>query len=664
MAVTAKVQESVKEAQPGSASWFSSVFRSIGCALIVTDRAGRVALMNPAAQSLTGWKDVEATGKPLEEVFRVVEESGEGVKDWAEWVIREGGTTKLSDRAVLLTRDGSETWIEGSVSLVEDESENVAGAVVVFQEIADRRRTMEEELSAEKSRAQKYLDVAGTIFLAIEADQKVSLVNKKGCDVLGYTEEEIVGKNWFDNFVPARLREEMKAVFKDLISGDDLDVEFYENAVSTRDGEERIIAWHNTVLKDEEGNIVGTLSSGEDVTEHRAMEEEKERINAQLLQAQKMEAMGRLAGGVAHDFNNLLTAITGYGGLLLNALQDNGQLHDDVEEIMKAAKRASSLTRQLLAFSRKQVLQPQLMNPNDLIADLSKLLKRLVGEDIELVTMFEPGLWRVLADQGNMEQVVMNLVVNAREAMPQGGQLIVETENIALDEETCRFFPGGRAGEFVCISVSDTGIGMHDDTLEHVFEPFFSTKEQGTGLGLAVVYGIVRNHNGWINVYSRPDQGSTFQVYLPAFSERGVRDEREGSKTALQSLRGRGERVLLVEDEEGVREYARKALGRNGYVIFEASCVEEALNIFDREEGRFQLVLSDVVLPGRSGLQLVDDLLLRNPGLPMLLSSGYTDRKSQWAVIKERGFRYLQKPYTLSELLRAVKDALEVGHKA
>ena len=388
----------------------------------------------------------------------------------------------------------------------------------------------------------------------------------------------------------------------------------------------------------------------------RSLEELKQ-TQAQFIQAQKMEAIGKLAGGVAHDFNNLLTAIFGYSQLLLGKLPPDDPRRMDAQEILNAARRAALLTHQLLAFSRQQMLQPQALGLNELVADTEKILRRLIGEDIELVTVLEPRLARVNADPGQMNQVIMNLAVNARDAMPEGGKLTIKTENVTLDEKRCALIPQARPGRFACLSVADTGVGMDEEIMQHLFEPFFTTKESGTGLGLPVVYGIVQQHEGWINAYSEPGQGSTFKVYLPAFSIEVEGETREA--IPLQELQGGGEGILLVEDDEAVLRIATKMLGGNGYIVFEAATTKEALDIFEREGAKIHLVFSDVVLPDGTGLQLADQLLSRKGETRVLLSSGYSDDKSQWSVIRERGFRFIWKPYALPDLLQAIREAME-----
>ncbi len=397
------------------------------------------------------------------------------------------------------------------------------------------------------------------------------------------------------------------------------------------------------------------------IMERRHAEEEKGKIQAQLLQAQKMEAVGTLAGGVAHDFNNLLTAIRGYVDLVMMKVDETETFYRYLEQIRNASVRAADLTRQLLLFSRKQPMEFIHLNINRTIDDLLLMLNRLIGEDIVIRTDLEPDIWTVRADTGSIEQVIMNLAGNARDAMPNGGSLTIRTENVVLDEEQSNVILEARPGKFVCLSVEDSGAGMNKKTIQHIFEPFFTTKEagKGTGLGLSVVYGIVKQHEGWINVSSKPGRGSTFRIYLPASS---VKSEVEAEKTiTVHKLQGSGERILLVEDEEGVRGFASEVLRGSGYSVAEAANVQEALEIFEREKGNFYLILSDVVLPDKSGLYLVDRLLSYKPELRVLLSSGYTDQKSQWSLIQEREFRFLQKPYTLADLLQAVKAVIEKG---
>jgi signal transduction histidine kinase/ActR/RegA family two-component response regulator len=412
------------------------------------------------------------------------------------------------------------------------------------------------------------------------------------------------------------------------------------------------------LLRELAGELAFGVAAARTREEQQRWEEEKEKLQAQLLQAQKMEAIGTLAGGVAHDFNNLLTAIQGYTEIAMLGVEQTEPLHKNLEQIHYAAERATSLTRQLLLFSRRQPLELVAINVNKTIEGLLKMLKRLIGEDIAIRTELGCEAWTVQGDAGNIEQVFMNLAVNARDAMSGGGVLTIKTENVTLDEEYCKVIPDARPGKFVCLSVADTGTGMDAAVLQRIFEPFFTTKEfgKGTGLGLSVVYGIIKQHDGWINVYSERGRGAIFKVYLPA-SDVELKEEVQ-EKICLQDIQGKGERILVIEDEEAVREFASKVLRDNGYKVFEAADAKETLALFEQEKGQFDLIFSDMVLPDRSGLQVVEQLLRRNPKLMVLLSSGYSDDKSQWPAIREKGYRFLQKPYSIPELLRTFREVL------
>jgi signal transduction histidine kinase/ActR/RegA family two-component response regulator len=382
----------------------------------------------------------------------------------------------------------------------------------------------------------------------------------------------------------------------------------------------------------------------------------RELLETQLFHAQKIEAIGRLAGGVAHDFNNLLTAIIGYSQLALTRLAPTDPGRQAVEEIEKAGQRAASLTNQLLAFSRKQVLQPVVLDLNDLVGNMQKMLHRLIGEDISLVTTLIPGLWKVRADPGQVEQVIMNLAVNARDAMPDGGTLTVETANVKLGQEEARGQLGIPAGPYVRLAVSDTGCGMGPETKALIFEPFFTTKERGkgTGLGLSMVYGIVRQSNGMISVNSEPGLGTTFEVYLPRVGDSGKKLEQEGKIEAQMGC----ETILLVEDDEAIRKLTAEVLQKNGYTVLEALHVEDAQTIARDYPDEIHLLLTDVVMPGMSGKDLVDLLSSKRPTMRVIYMSGYTDEAILHHGVLDPGTAFLQKPFTLNVLVHKVYEVL------
>ncbi len=396
----------------------------------------------------------------------------------------------------------------------------------------------------------------------------------------------------------------------------------------------------------EEEVLEGTMI---DITERKNLEEE-------FRQAQKMEAVGRLAGGVAHDFNNILTAILGYSDLLGASLAGNAPLQEEVEEIRKAAERAATLTRQLLAFSRRQVLLTEVLDLNVLVRELERMLRRVIGEDIRIVTLCEPSLGRVRADRGQLEQVVMNLVVNARDAMPGGGTLTIETRHGEIDEAYAREHSGVQPGDAVMLAVSDTGMGMDEETKSHIFEPFYTTKEKGkgTGLGLATVYGIVQQSGGHIFVYSEPGHGTTFKIYLPR-----VAAAEDVAPRGAAAVVGGTETVLLVEHDDAVRRLAREALDPLGYVVLDAEHGERGLQIAREHAGPIHLLLTDVVMPGLSGPSLVASLAKLRPGIPVLYMSGYTESAAVRIGVLEAGMALLQKPFGPTELARRVRQSLD-----
>jgi signal transduction histidine kinase/ActR/RegA family two-component response regulator len=394
-----------------------------------------------------------------------------------------------------------------------------------------------------------------------------------------------------------------------------------------------------------------------EVRERQRTEEALLRSEEQLRQAQKLEAVGRLAGGVAHDFNNLLTVILSYSQLLLQDLGRDGAMRPELEEIERAGNRAADLTRHLLAFSRQQVLQPRVLDLNGVITGLDKMLRRLIGEDIDLVTAPVVPLGRVRVDPGQIDQVIMNLAVNARDAMPEGGMLTIETGNVDLDEAHARAW-GVRPGRYVMLAVSDTGHGMDEAVRAHLFEPFFTTKEpgRGTGLGLSTVHGIVKQSDGHVEVYSEPDHGTTFKVYLPRVDDEAV----ESALPYVADGRLDGtETVLVVEDEGAIRRLLGRSLRRHGYRVLEAADGNEAITLCERHDPPVHLLLTDVVMRRMGGSELVQRLAHSHPDLRVLYISGYTDRALIHQGRREPGTAFLQKPFTPETLLRRVREVLD-----
>jgi PAS domain S-box-containing protein len=391
----------------------------------------------------------------------------------------------------------------------------------------------------------------------------------------------------------------------------------------------------------------------EDVTERRALEQ-------QLRQSQKMEAVGRLAGGIAHDFNNLLMVISGYSEFLLERLGAEPHLRGPAQEIASASERASSLTRQLLAFSRKQMLAPRIISLNDVATENLKMLTRMIGEDIDLVLIPGQSLWAVRADAGQIEQVIMNLAVNARDAMPSGGKLTIETTNVTLDEDYARLHAPLRAGDYVMFAITDTGMGMDPETQSHIFEPFFTTKgPKGTGLGLSTVYGIVKQSGGYIWVYSEVNRGTTFKIYLPRVASTGETAAQVAAPEQFQKVEPGTETILLVEDEANLRYLARQYLEKQGYKVIEAADGAVAVQIAVAHEGVIHLLLTDVIMPGMNGRELAQRISEIRPNVKILYMSGYTENVIGHNGMLDAGVRLLQKPFNLRDLKSKVREVLD-----
>jgi len=604
----------------------------------------------PASKTLTGYvikKDmpVLATREDIDKVIRSgeVEPIGTPSLIWLGVPLKIG--TEVIGAMVVQSYTDANLYSEKHLKILKSVSGQIASVI--------ERKRVEREVEERRVYLECLLEAAPDAIVTLDASHRIVEWNPVAEKMFGFSKEEVIGKNPDDLITNPDTHEEAVRISRLVTSGKV--VHPVETVRYRKDGTP-VAVLLNASLINVRNEMIGTVAVYTDIGELRKAKTEKEKIQAQLLQAQKMEAIGILAGGVAHDFNNLLTTIQGCTDMTMMDIDINNPIYESLKEVRDASARAADLTRQLLLFSRKHPMEFVAVNFNRAVVDMLKMLKRLIGEDISISTDLDPDLWMVCADRGTMEQVIMNLAVNARDAMPGGGKLTIKTENVVLDKEYCNGMSGSRSGCFVCLSMVDTGIGMDKETVAHIFEPFFSTKDpgKGTGLGLSVVYGIIQQHDGWVNVYSEPGKGTSFKIYIPALPKKPKQEI--DSMVLLADFKGGGKRVLVVEDEESVRKFTEKALCRNDYIVFAVSNAWEALDVFEKEERKFDVVLSDVVLPDKSGIELVDQLLLRNPNIHVLLSSGYTDHKSQWPVIQKRGFRFLQKPYTLIDLLRTIKE--------
>ncbi|MDT5157449.1 MAG: two-component system, cell cycle sensor histidine kinase and response regulator CckA [Acidobacteriota bacterium] len=545
----------------------------------------------------------------------------------------------------LRRKDGSAVVTLYNATPTKDQAGEVVGFLSMFIDITERKRA-EEELFQSEQRYRLLFERNPQPMWVFDLETLAFLeVNNAAIHHYGYAREEFLAMTikdirpaedvpaLLDNVSRYRPQLEEAGIWKHKKKdGTTIDVE---------------ITAHELTFYRRPAQLVLAY----DVTERRSLEE-------QLRQSQKLEAVGQLAGGVAHDFNNLLTVITGYSDLSLRRLDKDNPIRPNLEEIKKAGERAASLTRQLLAFSRKQVLQPKALKLNVIVDDVNKMLRRLIGEDIELLTMLEPGLGQIRADPGQIEQVILNLSLNARDAMPQGGKLTIETANVYLDDQHARRHTAIQPGHYVMLAVSDNGCGIDAKIQARMFEPFFTTKEQGkgTGLGLSTVYGIVTQSGGHLWVYSEVGKGTTFKVYLPRVDE--VVESKETRDTPVEIRQGQ-ETVLVTEDEEQVRQMIRMILEMNGYHVLEASSGDEALAIYKQHEGQIDLIMTDVVMPQMSGRELAQSLEILHPNIKVLYMSGYTTDAIVRHGLLEQEIAFLQKPFAPDALIRKVREVLD-----
>jgi len=618
----------------------AAIISSAKDAIIAAGANQRITLFNAAAEKMFRCPAARALGQPLTRFLP---------RDYAPTGVTPEDVSRMSPESVTLlvrqgTRgvraDGEEFPLEASVSRSESGGRKLYTIIV---------RDISERIKAEERIRQQaaLLEMAHDAILIGSMEDTILFWNRGAERLYGWTAAEAVGHKATDLFSGQHSPEGEEATRAVLEKGKWAG----ELQQVCKDGRKVVVASSWTLVPDEAGQPRAKLIINTDITD-------KKKLESQLFQAQRMEAIGVLAGGVAHDFNNLLTVINGYSDMVSSSLPAGDPLHPLVAEIRKAGDRAISLTRQLLAFSRKQILASQILDLNALVGEAEKMLGRLIGEDIDLSAILAPDLGRVKADPGQMEQVIMNLVVNARDAMPTGGLLTLETRNVHLDPSYVRSHANITPGSYVLLAVTDTGIGMDEATRAQIFEPFFTTKEvgKGTGLGLATVYGIVKQSGGFIEVYSELGRGTTFKIYLPRIDE--VPLDEKPALGAHETPTGT-ETILLAEDEEGVRSLIRFTLESHGYTVHTTRDGEEALRVSQELASPIHLLITDVVMPKLSGRALVEQLQARHPQMRVLYLSGYTNDAMVRHGVLESGVAFLQKPFAPSALAWKVREVLD-----
>ena len=619
---------------------FRTLLESIPQNIMIKDLESRYVSINENYAQLLGIASDEAVGKVDYDFFP--KELAEKYRSDDKRVMASGEIAEFDEK---LSRNGEEVWVHTFKAPMHDENGKVYGVLATFWDITGQKAD-EEKINLQAA----VLEATANAIVITDTQGKIEWVNPAFTSFTGYSLEEAVGKLpreliWSGKHDTAFYQEMWKTITAGLV---------WQGELTNRRKDGTLYTEVQTItpIRDSTGVIKHYAGVKLDVTEQRKLEQE-------LIQAQKIESVGRLAGGVAHDFNNLLTVISGYTEMAMGTMDKDGKTHADLLQAYKAAERAASLTRQLLAFSRRQVLQPKVLDLNVVITDCTKMLERLIGEDIAFVMKPGDGLWSVMADPGQIEQIFMNLVINARDAMPMGGTVVIETSNHSTEEHI-----GGRhldmaPGSYVCLALSDTGTGMDEATQAKIFEPCVSTREigRGPGLGLATVHGIVKQSGGSIFVYSELGKGTTFKIYLPRIV---LTDTLTNGGALMKGILRGTETILLVEDEEPLRLLTERILTQAGYAVLSANNGVNALMIAEQKENEIHLVLTDVIMPGMGGRELVNQLREEHPDYKILYMSGYTDTAIAVHGVLESGTQLLGKPFSGSQLTHKVREVLDM----
>ncbi len=620
-----------------------SLIEASADALFAIAPEGLITDVNEEATRLTGYSRRHLVNSRFADYFTDPTLAQAGVqKTFAEGRV-------LEYELILVTRHGRRVVVSFNAGVFRDTS-GVARGILAGARAITAQKQLEQQLRDSQLYTRSLIESNIDALMTTDPLGVITDVNEQMCKMTGYSREQLVGSPFKQYFTePAAAENGIRLTLREG------KVTNYELTARSHEGRETVVSYNATTFKDREGKLQGVFAAARDVTELKRVG--RELAEARIYQAQRLESLGSLAGGIAHDFNNLLSVITNYTGFVAEGIGKDSPLRPDVEQIQRAAERAASLTHQLLTFGRREVVKPQVLELNTVVSEMEKMLRRTIGEQIELRAVFGPDLWRVKVDPSQVEQVLMNLVVNSRDAMPSGGLLKIETSNAVLDEGYTRNFSDVNPGRYVCLSVSDTGVGMDVETTRRAFEPFFTTKPKGkgTGLGLATVYGIGKQAGGHVAIYSEPNKGTVVRMYLPASDEVVLKPRRA---VAEGSLDGQQQTILLVEDEDAVRELSRRILTRHGYRVIDASGGGQALELYEKHTESIDLLLTDVVMPQMTGKALAERIRQQRPGIRVLYMSGYPEDVVAYQGTLAEGVDLLQKPFNEESLLRAVQRLL------
>ena len=624
--------------------------------ILCLDLAGRLTLVNDAAAQMLGYQPLELHGRSADFLWRPSgpDAVSNPVKECSLQVAIQSGDTRRQKLDLFWRKDNSSFPVEYSCAPLLDEEGN-RGTVIVFRDISDRNRA-EQALRESETRLRTLVETMPDLVWLKDPDGRFLYCNRKFESLFGAKESEIIGQTDYD-FVDRKLADLFRANDQATIEAGKPRVN-EEEITYASDGHSEWVETIKSPVYGAGGELVGVLGIARDISLRKQSEAERERLHAQLLQAQKIEAVGQLAGGVAHDYNNALGVVIGYTELALKTVESTGKVHDYLQQALSAARRSANITRQLLAFARKQIIDPVVLDLNSTVEGMLKMLRHLIGENIDLAWLPVSGVWPLKIDPSQIDQILANLCVNARDAIADVGRVTIETENVTLDHLYCEQHPELLPGEFVMLTVSDNGCGMDRKTTEKIFEPFYTTKGvgRGTGLGLSTVFGIVRQNGGFINVYSEPGEGTTFKVYLPRHL--GAPDRTE-SKPVAEMPKAQGETVLLVEDEKALLALGREMLEGLGYKVLTANTPQQAITLAGEYTGALQLLMTDVVMPDMNGRNLAEQIQALQPEIKTLFVSGYTANVIVHHGVLDKGVHFLQKPFSLNNLAVKVREALD-----
>ena len=636
--------------------FLENIFSTTADGIMVSDARGYLVSVNTAMEKMLGFSRDELTGKHTAELSPQDEHHYEiGMHMLTDF--REKGFINNFE-AEWLRKDGTLLPIELNISRLQDRAGSNLGAVSVIRDITQRKQ-IEKELLSTRDFLENIFNTSVDGIIISDYRGYITRANAAIEKMLGFAQDELIGKHTGELLPRDEKHVEMGSSMMNLLFEKGF-VNNIENEWLRKDGTVVPLDINITLLKDGAGDPIGTASFVREITERKRAEEEKARLQAQLYLSQKLEAVGHLAGGIAHDFNNILTAIMGYGSLLQTKLKEDDPLRNHVDQILTSAERAAALVRSLLAYSRKQIINPQPVKINAIVINVENMLHRIIGEDINLQTVLSEQDTTVVADAGQIEQILTNLATNARDAMPAGGDLTIEAGVTEMDEQFIKAYGYGTQGIYVLLTVSDSGSGMDEKTRSQIFEPFFTTKEvgKGTGLGLSTVYGIVKQHNGFINCYSEPGAGTTFKIYLPLVKTADPAVQPSAISTP-PVLKGGSETILLAEDDDDLRKLIKQVLEEFGYTVLAAADGDEAVGLFMEHHDAINLLLLDVIMPKKNGREAYAAMQKIEPAVKALFTSGYTADIIHKQGLLEKGLEFILKPVSPTELLKKVRDVLD-----